>query len=34
MGQASGFYNQSTFNANWFNYAQPRTVGLNLGYEF
>ena len=29
-----GFYNQSTFNANWFNYAQPRTVGLNLGYDF
>lgn len=29
-----GFNNQSTFNPNWFNFTQPRTVGLNVGYKF
>ncbi|MWV26857.1 TonB-dependent receptor [Aurantiacibacter rhizosphaerae] len=29
-----GFYNQSTFNENWFNYTQPRTVGINVAYDF
>jgi len=29
-----GFFNQTSFNANWLNYAQPRTVGANLRYKF
>ncbi|CDO35344.1 putative TonB-dependent receptor, plug [Novosphingobium sp. KN65.2] len=29
-----GFYNQSTFNADWFNYVQPRTIGLNIEHSF
>lgn len=29
-----GFNNQTSFNANWFNYAQPRTVGMNVEYSF
>lgn len=29
-----GFNNQTSFNQNWFNYAQPRTVGLNAAYSF
>jgi outer membrane receptor protein involved in Fe transport len=29
-----GFWNQTSFNENWFNYAQPRTIGLNLEYNF
>ncbi len=29
-----GFNNQSNFNPNWFNFTQPRTVGLNVGYKF
>ena len=29
-----GFYNQTSFNENWFNYSQPRTVGLNVAYTF
>jgi iron complex outermembrane recepter protein len=29
-----GFNNQSTFNPNWFNYTQPRTVGVNVSYNF
>lgn len=29
-----GFNNQTTFNPNWFNYTQPRTIGLNVGYSF
>jgi outer membrane receptor protein involved in Fe transport len=29
-----GFWNQTSFNADWFNYAQPRTVGLNAEYRF
>jgi len=29
-----GFWNQTSFNANWFNYAQPRTIGVNAEYRF
>jgi outer membrane receptor protein involved in Fe transport len=29
-----GFWNQTSFNQNWFNYAQPRTVGLNAEHRF
>ncbi len=29
-----GFYNQTSFNDFWFNYTQPRTVGLNVDYNF
>jgi outer membrane receptor protein involved in Fe transport len=29
-----GYYNQTSFNPNWFNYVQPRTVGLNVDYAF
>lgn len=29
-----GFYNQTSFNDNWFNFTQPRTVGLNIAYNF
>jgi outer membrane receptor protein involved in Fe transport len=28
------YYNQTSFNPAWFNYIQPRTVGLNAGYSF
>tara|TARA_A100001391_G_scaffold119169_3_gene80972 strand:+ start:2427 stop:4709 length:2283 start_codon:yes stop_codon:yes gene_type:complete len=29
-----GFWNQTNYNANWFNYAQPRTIGLNAELTF
>ena len=29
-----GFWNQTSFNADWLNYAQPRTIGMNLQYSF
>lgn len=29
-----GYWNQTTYNANWFNYAQPRTIGANIEYKF
>ncbi|WP_281820670.1 TonB-dependent receptor [Sphingobium sp. BS19] len=29
-----GFYNQTSFNADWFNYIRPRTVGLNVDFSF
>lgn len=29
-----GFNNQTSFNANWLNYAQPRTVGLSVERKF
>ena len=29
-----GFGNQTSFNENWFNYAQPRTVGLTVEKKF
>ena len=29
-----GFYNQTSFNTNWFNYIRPRTVGLNVDFSF
>jgi outer membrane receptor protein involved in Fe transport len=29
-----GFWNQTSFNENWFNYAQPRTVGVNAEFTF
>lgn len=29
-----GFFNQTSFNENWFNFTQPRTVGLNVEYSF
>lgn len=29
-----GFWNQTSFNADWLNYAQPRTIGLNVGLTF
>ncbi|MEO5708105.1 MAG: TonB-dependent receptor [Alteraurantiacibacter sp.] len=29
-----GFWNQTTYNQNWFNYSQPRTVGLNAELQF
>ncbi|MEJ2458885.1 MAG: TonB-dependent receptor [Novosphingobium sp.] len=29
-----GYYNQTSFNQHWFNYAQPRTIGLNVNYKF
>lgn len=29
-----GFWNQTSYNADWFNYARPRTIGLNAEVEF
>jgi len=29
-----GFWNQTTYNADWFNYARPRTMGLNAEVKF
>ena len=29
-----GFWNQTSFNADWFNYAQPRTIGVNAEVKF
>lgn len=29
-----GFWNQTSYNANWFNYTQPRTVGINAEVKF
>jgi outer membrane receptor protein involved in Fe transport len=29
-----GFWNQTNYNANWFNYTQPRTVGINAEVKF
>ncbi|MBB3859377.1 outer membrane receptor protein involved in Fe transport [Novosphingobium hassiacum] len=29
-----GFWNQTSYNTNWFNYSQPRTVGLNVEVKF
>jgi len=29
-----GFWNNTNYNANWFNYAQPRTVGINAEVKF
>ena len=29
-----GFWNQTTYNANWFNYARPRTIGFNAEMKF
>jgi iron complex outermembrane recepter protein len=29
-----GFYNQTNFNPNWFNYIQPRTIGISLERSF
>ncbi|MBB3859395.1 outer membrane receptor protein involved in Fe transport [Novosphingobium hassiacum] len=29
-----GFNNQTSFNPNWFNYTQPRTIGLNVSHKF
>ncbi|MBU0555019.1 MAG: TonB-dependent receptor [Alphaproteobacteria bacterium] len=29
-----GFYNQTSFNADWFNYIRPRTIGLSVDYNF
>lgn len=29
-----GYYNQTSFNNNWFNYTQPRTIGVNVEYAF
>lgn len=29
-----GYYNQTSFNNNWFNYTPPRTIGLNVEYSF
>ncbi len=29
-----GFWNQTSYNTDWFNYAQPRTVGLNAEVKF
>lgn len=29
-----GFFNQTSFNDDWFNYTQPRTVGMNVAYSF
>lgn len=28
------YYNQTSFNNNWFNYTQPRTIGVNVEYAF
>lgn len=29
-----GFWNQTSYNTNWFNYSQPRTVGINAEVKF
>ncbi|MDF8333734.1 TonB-dependent receptor [Novosphingobium cyanobacteriorum] len=29
-----GFWNQTSYNANWFNYSQPRTIGVNAEVRF
>lgn len=29
-----GFWNQTSFNADWYNYSQPRTFGLNAEVRF
>jgi outer membrane receptor protein involved in Fe transport len=29
-----GFWNQTSYNADWFNYAPPRTVGMNVEVSF
>jgi outer membrane receptor protein involved in Fe transport len=29
-----GFWNQTSYNANWFNYTQPRTAGINAEVKF
>lgn len=29
-----GYYNQTSFNNNWFNFTAPRTIGLNIEYSF
>ncbi len=29
-----GFNNQTNYNAYWFNYIQPRTIGLSLEKTF
>ena len=29
-----GFFNQTSFNDNWFNFSQPRTIGFNVEYLF
>jgi outer membrane receptor protein involved in Fe transport len=29
-----GFWNQTSFNADWLNSAQPRTVGVNAEFTF
>lgn len=29
-----GFWNQTSYNADWFNYAQPRTIGANVEIKF
>ncbi|WP_394658259.1 hypothetical protein, partial [uncultured Novosphingobium sp.] len=29
-----GFNNQTTFNPLWFNYTQPRTLGVNVEKTF
>ena len=29
-----GFWNQTSYNANWFNYMPPRTIGINAELNF
>lgn len=29
-----GFWNQTSYNANWFNYMPPRTIGVNVEFNF